>query len=187
MRLSLLRSPLRPDPECDRGRQRFSFALLPHVGAYGESTVQEAAHAFNSPLRSESCVSAILTYMSQSKLSPECTNRIRTDHYLVRSIPATAEISPLVLRFPFVVEGARNVMLETIKRGEEDFPLSRPRSRSAPGTRNTSRSASAYDDGADDFADEELGAEGTDLSAQKTVVLRLFEHMGGAAVARLKM
>ena len=50
MRLSLLRSPLRPDPNCDRGQQVFSFAIYPHTGVYVDSDVQVVAHAFNSPL-----------------------------------------------------------------------------------------------------------------------------------------
>src|SRR6202008_507499 len=33
MRLSLLRAPTAPDPLCDRGRHRFTYALLPHGGA----------------------------------------------------------------------------------------------------------------------------------------------------------
>jgi len=50
MRLSLLRSPLRPDPECDRGKQVFSFSILPHTGTCTESPVAEVAYSFNSPL-----------------------------------------------------------------------------------------------------------------------------------------
>ena len=32
LRLSLLRAPTAPDPRCDRGRHRFTYALLPHAG-----------------------------------------------------------------------------------------------------------------------------------------------------------
>ena len=32
LRLSLLRAPTAPDPRCDRGRHRFTYALLPHGG-----------------------------------------------------------------------------------------------------------------------------------------------------------
>ena len=62
------------------------------------------------------------------------------------------QLSAPMHNFPFVVEGAPNVMLETVKRGEEDFdPITH------------------------------VEAKG------KSVVLRLFEHMGGQANASLKM
>jgi alpha-mannosidase len=50
MRLSLLRSPTAPDPEADRGRHEFMYALLPHVGDFRKGGVIEQAHALNMPL-----------------------------------------------------------------------------------------------------------------------------------------
>lgn len=51
MRLSLLRSPTAPDPDCDRGIHRFSYALIPHYDSLIHSDVIEAAYAFNAPVR----------------------------------------------------------------------------------------------------------------------------------------
>ena len=48
IRLSLLRAPTAPDPLCDRGRHRFTFALLPHAGDLAE--VVAAGYALNTPL-----------------------------------------------------------------------------------------------------------------------------------------
>jgi alpha-mannosidase len=50
LRLSLLRSPTAPDPECDQGRHRFTYALLPHAGDPMTGGVLEAASALNTPL-----------------------------------------------------------------------------------------------------------------------------------------
>ncbi len=50
VRISLLRSPTWPDPEADRGRHRFAYALLPHAGAPTSAGVIAQAHAFNAPL-----------------------------------------------------------------------------------------------------------------------------------------
>ena len=50
VRLSLLRSPTWPDPEADRGRHRFAYALLPHAGPPTTAGVIAQAHAFNAPL-----------------------------------------------------------------------------------------------------------------------------------------
>ena len=49
MRLSLLRGPTLPDPQADLGEHQFSYSLLPHAGAWNESTVR-AAYALNDPL-----------------------------------------------------------------------------------------------------------------------------------------
>ncbi len=51
MRLSLLRSPKAPDPECDMGVHRFTYALLPHPGDYREGAVVEHAYALNLPTK----------------------------------------------------------------------------------------------------------------------------------------
>lgn len=53
MRLSLLRSPKAPDPECDMGIHRFTYALMPHFGPYNYAGVVSAAYAFNAPVRHE--------------------------------------------------------------------------------------------------------------------------------------
>jgi alpha-mannosidase len=49
MRISLLRSPTKPDPEADLGTHQFAYSLLPHRGGAGSETIA-AAYAFNDPL-----------------------------------------------------------------------------------------------------------------------------------------
>src|SRR5581483_542880 len=48
LRLSLLRAPTAPDPLCDRGRHRFTYALLPHAGDL--TPVIAAGYALGAPL-----------------------------------------------------------------------------------------------------------------------------------------
>jgi len=50
MRLSLLRSPKSPDPQADRGRHSFAYALFPHGGSWQAAGVVAEAARFNSPL-----------------------------------------------------------------------------------------------------------------------------------------
>ncbi len=50
MRLSLLRAPTAPDPVCDQGHHRFTYALLPHAGDPFTGGVLEAAASLNTPL-----------------------------------------------------------------------------------------------------------------------------------------
>ncbi len=49
MRLSLLRSPTRPDPQADAGEHEFAYSLLPHAGSLGASTLAQA-YALNDAL-----------------------------------------------------------------------------------------------------------------------------------------
>ncbi|WP_194287349.1 alpha-mannosidase [Gracilibacillus oryzae] len=51
MRLSLLKSPVYPDPEADLGEHVFTYALLPHEHDWRESQVQQLAYNLNAPLR----------------------------------------------------------------------------------------------------------------------------------------
>jgi alpha-mannosidase len=51
MRLSLLRAPKAPDPECDMGLHRFTYVLLPHFDQIQHADVVAAAYALNAPLR----------------------------------------------------------------------------------------------------------------------------------------
>jgi alpha-mannosidase len=51
IRMSLLRAPKAPDPDCDMGLHRFSYVLLPHFGPYNYAEVVKSAYALNSPLR----------------------------------------------------------------------------------------------------------------------------------------
>ncbi|WRT70534.1 uncharacterized protein IL334_007532 [Kwoniella shivajii] len=119
MRLSLLRAPTQPDADCDMGTHSFSFAIYPHVGTFVESDVAKVAYAFNTPMR--------LRYSKE---------------------PIDIALEPLALSSPFKLENAPNVMLETIKRGEDD-----------------------------DFSED----------GKKTIILRLYEHLGGHAKATLKV
>ena len=48
--LTLLRSPVYPDPYADEGEHHFSYALLPHQGDWRAETIREA-HDLNAPLR----------------------------------------------------------------------------------------------------------------------------------------
>ncbi len=50
LRLSLLRSPKHPDPECDMGHHTFAYAIMPHAGSWQSGGVVREGLAFNMPL-----------------------------------------------------------------------------------------------------------------------------------------
>jgi alpha-mannosidase len=49
--LSLLKSPLFPDPTCDRGAHAFNYALMPHAGDWREAGVDHSADCLREPMR----------------------------------------------------------------------------------------------------------------------------------------
>lgn len=50
LRLTLLRSPIWPDPDADRGRQRFTYALYPHAGTWKQALTVHRGYELNTPL-----------------------------------------------------------------------------------------------------------------------------------------
>jgi alpha-mannosidase len=53
VRLTLLRSPTAPDPGADTGDHRFTYALLPFTGSFGESALVRSGYELNDPARVE--------------------------------------------------------------------------------------------------------------------------------------
>ncbi|HUJ33464.1 MAG TPA: glycoside hydrolase family 38 C-terminal domain-containing protein [Candidatus Acidoferrum sp.] len=52
LRISLLRSPIWPDPEADRGRHRFLYSLYPHAGDWKQAMTVRRGYDFNYELQS---------------------------------------------------------------------------------------------------------------------------------------
>ena len=50
LRLTLLRSPVWPDPDADRGHHHFHYALYPHVGTWKEAETVRHGWEYNYPL-----------------------------------------------------------------------------------------------------------------------------------------
>lgn len=87
MRLSLLRAPKAPDAHADMGRHHIRWAILPHTGNLGPTTVR-TGYNFNHPM----------------KLLSGSNNKLDT---------------------PFKLDGQSSLILDTIKRGEDDEDVSR--------------------------------------------------------------
>ncbi|KAF7980211.1 hypothetical protein HWV62_39313 [Athelia sp. TMB] len=102
LRISLLRAATAPDAEQDQGKHEFSWAVMPHEGHFLESDVPIAAYIFNSPLH----------VIYQRNADPFSAVRYSSG-VVAKSMVST-------IKKPFTVEGARNVILETVKRGDGD-------------------------------------------------------------------
>jgi alpha-mannosidase len=66
MRLSLLRSPIAPDPDADRGEHRFTYSILPFTGNFSASGVIASAYELNSPSSTEISTDVDLALMKVS-------------------------------------------------------------------------------------------------------------------------
>jgi alpha-mannosidase len=94
MRLSLLRSPKAPDGNADMGHHRIRWAMAPHRGSLSSRTVR-AAFNFNNPLK------------------------------LVKLATSQSSSEPYILdRFPITLTGDDNLVLDWVKRGEDDEDVS---------------------------------------------------------------
>ena len=51
LRLTLLRSPVYPDPNADRGHQHFSYALYPHAGDWKQALTERHGYAYDYKLK----------------------------------------------------------------------------------------------------------------------------------------
>jgi len=96
MRLSLLRAPKAPDAHADMGHHSTKYAIFPHEGPLTHATVRKAFE-FNNPLR-------VIGHAQPST--------------------AASQSHPGVLS-AFKILGADNLILDTIKRGEDDEDVSR--------------------------------------------------------------
>lgn len=93
MRLSLLRAPKAPDAHADMGTHKMRWAILPHQGGLGATTVR-SAHNFNNPLQ-------------------------------VLSAPASGEAKSMLATYPVQLTGDPSLVLDCVKRGEDDEDVSR--------------------------------------------------------------
>jgi alpha-mannosidase len=88
LRLTLIKSAVRPDAEADKGRHIFTYSLLPHQGDWRQGEVDRAGYDLNLPL-----------------------------HAAV--VPAQPD-GALPAAFAFAEVDAEHVVVETVKRAEDD-------------------------------------------------------------------
>jgi alpha-mannosidase len=99
MRLSLLRAPKAPDAHADMGSHTMRYAIFPHTGTVDERTVRKAFE-FNNPVQ----------FVNQT----EGSKRDAADMQLSMSLLSALHI-----------QNAPNLVIDTVKRGEDDDDVSR--------------------------------------------------------------
>eukprot|EP01119_Soliformovum_irregulare_P015322 TRINITY_DN4303_c0_g1_i2.p1 TRINITY_DN4303_c0_g1~~TRINITY_DN4303_c0_g1_i2.p1 ORF type:complete len:713 (-),score=261.49 TRINITY_DN4303_c0_g1_i2:116-2254(-) len=109
MRLSLLRSPKNPDPDCDMGIQNFKYAIFPHLGTLQQGETIRQAYNFNVPIQIRSLPSPSMSsaftldnpaiVLESVKLAEDSDNEIIVRLYESHGGHATCRLStPLAVK-----------------------------------------------------------------------------------------
>lgn len=95
MRMTLLRSPKSPDPDCDMGAHHFAFALMPHYGSWQSAGVVREAFAFNKQV-----------VWAKGNPSKRSLVRVEDNNLVLDTIKRAEDSDALILRF-YEAHGAR--------------------------------------------------------------------------------
>ena len=106
--LSLVRSPVYPDPLADEGVQNFTYALLPHTGDWEEGGVRSEAEDLNQPL-----VATTASGLAATVVAPIATTGITA---AMSALKPAEEGGGLVLRV-FEPAGRRGDFAVTVPQG----------------------------------------------------------------------
>jgi alpha-mannosidase len=100
MRLSLLRSPIAPDPEADRGVHYFTYSILPFTGNFGSSSVIQSAYELNSPMPVLAGTSALADTAETNSPAQQSFCSVDGNQVIIESVkmPENGTDSELILR-----------------------------------------------------------------------------------------
>jgi len=99
IRLTLLRSPIDPDPIADQGFHRFTYAMYPHVGGWREANTELRGYELNYPLL------PLLTMEHEGSLpSSHSFVEIEPKNVILTAIKKAEDDDTLIFRF-FEYEG----------------------------------------------------------------------------------
>ena len=130
LRLTLLRSPVWPDPDADRERHHFAYALYPHGGTWKQAGTVQHGYNFNYKLR------AMQVAGHEGELKPEHSfASVDAGNVVVTAIKKAEDSNALVLRFYewegkggnvtlTVPPGATSASLVNLMEAPEGAPLS---------------------------------------------------------------
>jgi len=131
MRLTLLRSPVWPDPAADRGTHEFRYALFPHQGDWRRGGTVRTAMEFCQPLLVQRTVShkGVLPFSGRGFISCSAENVVIStfklaedgEGFIVRCYEACGRATEAVITLPPHAVTARESDL--IERSLADLPL----------------------------------------------------------------
>lgn len=106
LRLTLLRSPVSPDPDADRERHHFSYALYPHAGSWKDAATVEHGYQFNYGLK------AMQVERHEGEWKPERSFvAVDAKNVIVTAVKKAEDGDALIVRFYEWAGTGGNVML----------------------------------------------------------------------------
>ncbi|NHN34218.1 alpha-mannosidase [Paenibacillus agricola] len=107
MRLTLIKSSNKPDPECDKGEHTFTYSLLPHGGDWFAAGTVEQAYRLNVPV-------VVTEVKAQSEPQAQLLSGQGQSQYagqaMTRYLPAALS---------FIGVSGDHVMIDTVKKAED--------------------------------------------------------------------
>uniref|UniRef100_UPI0033427302 alpha-mannosidase n=1 Tax=Prochlorothrix hollandica TaxID=1223 RepID=UPI0033427302 len=91
LRLTLLRSPLWPDPHSDRGLHQFTYALYSHGGDWRQGQVVRQGYALNQPLRAVAVDLAVDLAVDPVAVDPVAVDPVAVDPVAVDPVAGTGQ------------------------------------------------------------------------------------------------
>ncbi|GAC1435183.1 MAG: alpha-mannosidase [Terriglobales bacterium] len=134
LRLTLLRSPVEPDPEADRGHHRFSYSLYPHLDDWKTALTVRRGYEYNNKLK------ALQVHSHSGSLPPEYSFfDLQSSNLVLTAVKKAEDAEGLILRFYEyqgknssarirVPAGARSARLTNLMEEPTGEPLSIARS-----------------------------------------------------------
>jgi alpha-mannosidase len=109
LRLSLLRAPTAPDPLCDRGRHRFTYALLPHAGDL--TPVIAAGYALGAPLEIRTPAPSASIGAGAARPAEHSMITVSDPGFVVETVKAADDGRGVILRGYEALGGRRRIRL----------------------------------------------------------------------------
>jgi len=106
LRLTLLRSPIRPDGQSDVGEHQFSYALHPHAGTWRQAQIDRSGYDFNMPVITAS-MNASGEKQPISIPNIQSIVNIEESHVIVEALKQAESSDGFILRI-FDSHGANN-------------------------------------------------------------------------------
>ncbi len=113
LRLSLLRSPISPDPHADEGKHEFIYSLYPHKGDWREARTIQRAYELNCP------VIAVSTEPQKGQI-PNSASFVTLDeeHVIIDTIKKAEDSDDLIIRLYEAYGQRGNIQMTFIEQPE---------------------------------------------------------------------
>jgi alpha-mannosidase len=111
LRLTLLRSPVWPDPDADRGHQHFTYALYPHAGNWKQAMSVRHGYAYNYGLKAMQ----VPVHPGTGALEHSFVS-VKGDNVVLTAIKKNEDGDNLILRF-YEWEGKSGNVTLTVPKG----------------------------------------------------------------------